>query len=59
MRRRDPGGVVRIAVIRPASGCCLSGEEQASPGVGEEVLVALRAPAALADEFGRSGPVDV
>ena len=42
----------------------LAGEEQAAPGVGEEALVALRAPAALADQQlvelgGVGGPDDV
>ena len=70
----------RVLVLRPGRigcSCCglvgiswplvqavLLGQEQAVPGVGEEVLVALRGPAALADQElvhlgGVGGPDDV
>ena len=47
LRPRPDADQVRI--LPPAQGCGLPDEEEAAPGVGEEVLVAFGGPAALAD----------
>src|SRR6202021_2100914 len=52
LRRLWPGWAAQAAgqQVAGGGGLVLVGKESAAPGVGEEALVALRGPAALADE---------